>query len=100
MKISDTTPNYINQTYTNQTNTAGGQNPNTLKSTEDAQTDSINLSPRTKDLQQISKALDTEPVDRQKLVADIKLQVENDQYNVNAEQVAEKIVGSFMNEFG
>lgn len=100
MKISNTTPNYINQTYTNQTNAAAGQNSKSLKPAEDAQTDSINLSSRTRDLQKISKALETEPVDRQALVADIKLQVENGQYNINAEQVAEKIVGSFMNEFG
>ncbi|MFH2058808.1 MAG: flagellar biosynthesis anti-sigma factor FlgM [Pseudomonadota bacterium] len=98
MKISNTTPNYINQTYTNQTNAAANQNSKPLKPAEDAQTDSINLSSRTRDLQKISKAMETEPVDRQALVADIKLQVENGRYNINAEQVAEKILGSVMNE--
>ncbi|MFH2090851.1 MAG: flagellar biosynthesis anti-sigma factor FlgM [Pseudomonadota bacterium] len=100
MKISNTTPNYINQTYTNQANAAANQNLKAPKPAEDKPTDSINLSSRTRDLQKISKAMETEPVDRQKLVADIKLQVQNDQYNINAVKVAEKIVGSLMDDLG
>ena len=42
--------------------------------------------------------METDPTDRKKFVADIKQQVESKQYNVNAESVAEKIVGSSMNE--
>lgn len=99
MKISNTTPNYVNQTYTTNSNTAA-QNLKATKTAEEVPTDSINLSGRTQDLQKVSKSLDLNAADRQKYVADIKQQVENNQYNVNAEQVAEKIVGTFMDNFG
>jgi len=100
MKITNTTPSYINQTYAKQADkSVANQN---LKTTETATneplTDSINLSDRTKDLQKISKALDTEPADRKKQVEDIKLQVKSNQYDINAETIAEKMIGSHMNE--
>lgn len=98
MKISNPTPNYINQTYANQSRTAANQDAKFIKPGDEAQTDSINLSSRTKDLQKISKALETEPVGRDKLVADIKQQVETNQYDVNATLVAEKMVGSIMDD--
>jgi len=102
MKISNGTPNYINQTYTN--SAAANQNLKSKETAQEAangtQTDSINLSDRTKDLQKISMAMETNPVDREKYVADIKQRVETNQYNINAETVAEKMVGSFMNQFG
>ncbi len=100
MKIS-TTQNYINQTYTNQAKSvANTQAPKTEKPADEAAGDSINLSPTTRDLQKISTAMDTEPVDRATLVADLKQQVQANQYTVNAEQVAEKMIGSLMNELG
>jgi flagellar biosynthesis anti-sigma factor FlgM len=99
MKISNTTPNYINQAYAGQMSNTANQN---LKSQKPANeiSDSINFSDETKALQQISKAIESEPSDRKQYVADIKKQVETNQYNINAETVAEKIVGSFMNQFG
>ncbi len=101
MKISNTPPNYINQTYTSQANGAdAGQNLKSPKPADDTRTDSINLSSKTRDLQKISKALDSNAVERQNYVAEIKEQVENNLYNVNAEKVADKIVGAFMNEIG
>lgn len=100
MKISNSTPNYINQTYANQANNAANQNAAQQKTADEAQTDSLNLSGRTKDLQKIAAAIDTQPTDRKQYVADIKQQVETDQYNVNAETVAEKMVGSLMDEIG
>jgi len=101
MKISNSTQNYINQTYVNQTNSpAKSQALKTEKPADEVAGDSINLSPKTKDLQKISAAMDTEPTDRSKLVADLKYQVQTNQYNVNAEQVAEKMVGALMDEIG
>ncbi len=100
MKISNTTPNYMNQAY------AAGQIGNTanqnLKSQKpvDELTDSINFSDQTKTLQKISKAMENEPADRKKYVADIKQKVESNQYNINAETIAEKLVGSIMDQFG
>ena len=94
MKISNSTPSYINQTYANQANKTADQN---LKSqqppADEGLKDSINLSGRTQDLQKVTKALETEPSDRKQYVADIKQKVESNQYNVNAENVAEKMVG-------
>ena len=101
MKIN--TPNFINQTYANPANTAANQNPKAQKTADETfndKSDSIDISDRTKDLQKISKAMETDPVDRQKYVADIKQKVETDQYNINAQTIADKIVGSYMNEFG
>ena len=100
MKISNSTQNYINQTYANQTNPAANT-PSKLEKPADelaANTDSLNISPTTRDLQKISAAMETEPVDRTTLVEDLKQQVQAGQYTVNAEQVAEKMVGSHMNE--
>jgi negative regulator of flagellin synthesis FlgM len=103
MKISN--PSYIQQTYTNPATAGTSQNLNPRKTGEAApgggtKTDSINLSDRTRDLQKISRAMETESADRNRVVADLKQKVETNQYNVNAEAVAEKIIGSFMNQFG
>ncbi len=100
MIISNSTPNYINQAYGNKTNNAASQGLKSQKNSEDILTDSINLSLRTKDLQKISKAMDINPLDREKYVADIKQQVETKQYDINADNIAEKMVGSLMNEIG
>lgn len=100
MKISNSTPNYINQTYASQANNAARQNLKSQEPVEKKATDSINFSDLTKDLQKISKAMETEPADRKKFVADLKQQVETNQYTINAETVAEKMIGSLMNEIG
>lgn len=102
MKISNSTPNYINQTYANQANAAGkAQTSERLEKTADeVGTDTLNISPKTRDLQKISAAMDTEPADRKKLVADLKQQVQANQYTVNAEQIAEKMVGTLMDKLG
>ncbi len=100
MKISNSTPNYINQAYVNQTNTPATQELKSQKDTEEVVTDSINFSNRTKDLQKISKAMEAEPLDREQYVADIKQKIETNQYDMNAETIAEKMVGSLMNQIG
>jgi len=97
MKISNSTQNYISQTYANQANSAANTQPSKMESPGDEMAgDSINLSQKTRDLQKISAAMDNEPTDRSKLVADLKQQVQANQYTVNAEQVAEKMIGSIM----
>ena len=92
MKI--TTPHYINQTYTNPANTAANQNLKAQKTADETtndKLDSINISELTKDLQKISKAMETDPVDRQKYVADIKQKVESNQYNILLNDVQGRI---------
>ncbi|MCG8637126.1 MAG: flagellar biosynthesis anti-sigma factor FlgM [Desulfobacterales bacterium] len=102
MKISNSTQNYINQSYANQAaNQAANKAGNQEKPAEEpVATDSINLSSTTRDLQKISAAAETEPENREQLVADLKQQVQANQYTVNAEQVAEKMIGSIMDELG
>lgn len=101
MKISNTTSNYINQTYASQTTNQTKATGNQEKSSDDViATDSINLSSTTRDLQKISAAAETEPAGREKLVQDLKQQVQTNQYTVNAEQIAEKMIGSIMDEMG
>ncbi len=104
MKISNSPQNYINQTYANQISPAANS-PSKLEKSVDEPTiatssDSLNISPTTRDLQKISASMDTEPTDRTQLVEDLKQQVQAGQYTVNAEQVAEKMVGSLMDELG
>lgn len=101
MKINSTQL-YINQSYaannanTNTTNTSVDQG----KQSEETLSDRINLSSTTRDLQKISAASAEEPKDRARMVEDLKQQVQSNQYTVNAEQVAEKMIGSVMNEVG
>jgi len=93
MKISNSTPSYVNQTYQNQANAAASQNQKSQLPADEVPSDSINLSGRTKDLQKITRSMDANSVERQKYVDQIKLKVENNQYNVNAEIVASKMLG-------
>jgi len=97
MKISSSTPNYL--PYTNQANPAANtttNSPNIEKAVEGSKTDSLNLSQKTRELQKISSSMDSEPADRKKMVSDLKQQVQANQYNVNAEQVAERMIGDII----
>ncbi len=96
MKISPTTPNYINQTYTKQASPATPKDSTGVAN--GSLSDSLNLSSKTLDLQKISKSMDIQPTDRQEYVSDIKLKVETNQYNINVEAVAEKMAGTLMDE--
>jgi flagellar biosynthesis anti-sigma factor FlgM len=98
MKISNSPQNYINQTYTNQGNATASTQVKAEKAADETVSDSINFSPKTRDLQKISAAIDTAPTDRATLVADLKQQVQAGLYTVDAKQVAEKMIGSGMNE--
>ena len=100
MKISNTPQNYINQSYANQA-AQTGQTPPPEKTADEGQTgDSINLSATTRDLQRISAASQTDPPGRAERVAELKSQVQANQYTINAEQVAEKMIGSIMDRIG
>lgn len=102
MKISGPTPNYIQQTYSNQNSQQPAAAPqgNTGSTGEEVRGDSINLSEKTRDLQKVSQNLENQPAEREQRVAELKEQVEAGQYTVNAERVAEKMVGSIMDELG
>lgn len=101
MKVSNSTPNYIHQTYTNQANKPASQNLKSNRPEEEPgngiKADSINFSDQTRELQRVSKAMETEPAGREKYVADIKQQVQANQYTINADAVAEKMAGFLLN---
>ena len=98
MKISNSSPDYINHAYTNVAAKAKLEKSSAEQETVETKTDSINLSEKTQDLMKISQAIETEQPERAERVQQIKNQVQAGQYNVNAEQVAEKMVGSIMDE--
>ncbi len=101
MKITNNTQQYINQSYAaNNTNTAVNTPTDQEKQPEETLSDSINLSSTTRDLQKISAAADTETEDRAQKVEALKQQVQANQYTVNAEQVAEKMIGSIVDGIG
>lgn len=97
MKISSSTTNYVNTSYANQANSAATNvQAKTARQPEETKTDNIDLSEKTRDLQKISQAMETEPADRNQLVSDIKAQVQANQYTINADQIAEKMIGSII----
>ena len=101
MKIPRSTLNYM--PYTNQANpsangTTSANGTNMEKAAEGNKTDSLNISPKTRELQKISASMDSQPADRGKIVTNLKEQVQANQYNVNAEQVAERIMGDIIDE--
>jgi anti-sigma28 factor (negative regulator of flagellin synthesis) len=99
IKISNSTPSYINQAYSSQKpNTVASQDLKSQKNSDEAQADRLNLSHKTIELQKIAKAMETDSVERDKYVSNIKQKVENNQYNINAELVVEKMSNSLMNE--
>ncbi|CCK79289.1 flagellar biosynthesis anti-sigma factor FlgM [Desulfobacula toluolica] len=99
MKILNSTPGYINKMYSNKT----AKNIKTQKNDDldaNKNIDRINFSDRTKNLQKMSKAMETDPADRKKYVSDIKQKFETNQYTINADAIAEKMAGSILNEVG
>ncbi|MEA1968522.1 MAG: flagellar biosynthesis anti-sigma factor FlgM [Thermodesulfobacteriota bacterium] len=99
MKITNS--NIISQAYMPQHSGKAAQAPNIEKKAE-LPVDSVTLSSNTKDLQTIQKAMETpsgqKAEQRAAKITDLKDRVEQGQYNVNAEQVAEKMVGYMLNE--
>ena len=100
MKISNSSPDYINQTYTNPAAKAKPGKSSVEQESLETRSDSINLSEKTRDLQKISQAMEAEQPNRAERVQEIKNQVQANQYNINAEKIAEKMIGSIMDELG
>lgn len=100
MKISNTTPHYIAQTYAGQGGTNANQVPKPVKPGDETPSDSISLSEQTRMMQKIGKAMENDSVGQKQDVNEIKQRVDNNQYTVNAEIVAEKMAGAFMDQFG
>lgn len=101
MKITNPNANLVNQAYQLP---ASRNNQNQIPDKEKTgiQTvgDSVSLSTRTQDLHKIFTAAKTEPEDRNNRVAELKNKVTQGQYTVNAEKVAERMAGFFLDEVG
>ncbi len=67
----------------------------TGRQADELQSDTIQLSDTTRELQKIRQAMETEPADRAQQVSDLKDQVRTGRYNVNAQKVAEIMVHGF-----
>ncbi len=100
MKISGYSQNYINQNYakpaaSERTVDHGDVKKENRKSSE---SDNISLSQTTLDRQSIDSNMNKVQPDREEQIQTLKAQVEAGQYNVNADKVAEKMVGFYMDD--
>ena len=102
MKISGSTPNYINQSYASQSNSVTKINLEQKKghSPDPIKQDSLSFSEKTRDLARINQNMDQSPTDREKRIADLKEQIQNKQYDVQPDQLAEKMLNSVMDDLG
>lgn len=99
MKVSNTTTNLVNQTYGNQqSKPAPDTSGRAEKPKEESASDNVSLSGRTQDIRKVDAAMDSTPADRAEKVDAIKKSVEQGTYTVNADKVAEKMAGSFLQE--
>lgn len=73
-------------------------NPTDTEKTERIQDDKVSLSSASKEMQTAKDAVSSTPDIRQNKVNEIKQAVENGTYQVNAGQVADKMIGSNVNE--
>ncbi len=101
MKITNPSANIVNQAYTAPAQKNQNQISDKNKNVKQNTVDSVSLSTGTKDLQKVFHAMHTEPNDnRADKVEELKTQVDQGRYTVNAEKVAEKMAGYFLNELG
>ncbi len=103
MKISNSTTNLVNQAYANNVahQNAANANAKLEKGKEinpSANSANVDFSDRTKDLQKISQALENEPVAMSEKVNKIKQEINENRYNLDADKVADKMVGSLLDK--
>ena len=100
MKISNSTTNLVNQAYSNNATNQNQAAANTksAKAKEANPSANVDFSSRTKDLQKISKALENEPVALSEKVSRLKKEINDNQYNFDADKVANKMVGALLDK--
>ena len=103
MKISNSTTNLVNQAYTNNVahQNAANANAKSEKGKEivpNTNSANVDLSDRTKDLQKLSRALENEPVAMSEKVSRIKKEISENRYNIDADRIADKMVGSLLDK--
>ncbi len=100
MKITNPNANIINQAYTIPVQKNQNSLPDKEKTAGQNPVDSVSLSSNTRELQKVFTAMHTEPKDRSDRIAELKTEVSQGQYTVNAEKVGGKMTGYFLNELG
>lgn len=99
MKISVQNPNIVKQTYGGKQTTAQQiSSDKKNQTTGSTNVDNVNLSSSTKDLQRISQAMDIEPGGRANRIAALKQEIDGGTYKVNADKIAEKMTGFFLDK--
>ena len=103
MKISDNSINVGQQAYIREidaTKSPDQLNTETQKtdSTSAPVEDKVSLSANARDIQVAKKAVEAAPEVREEVVQDVKKDVEAGTYQVDSEKIADKIVGSNIDE--
>ncbi len=99
MEISKT--GYINQLYPNENAQTQKQNinePQPAQTEPKASEDVVNISSSTKDLQLANEAANAADTERAERVDQLKQAYESGNYTINAEQVADKMLGSIISD--
>ncbi len=100
MKISNSTTNFVNQAYNSHAphHNPAAANEKPERNKEINPSASVDLSNRTKEIQKISQAVDNEPVEMSEKVSRLKARVDANQYTVDADRVAGRILGSLLDK--
>ncbi|MCP3922250.1 MAG: flagellar biosynthesis anti-sigma factor FlgM [Desulfobacterales bacterium] len=91
MKV-DGTNQYKKQTYVKET--AKTENDKVSSKKKDAAKDTVSLSNDLKDLQLVKKAVDKSPSIRKEKVDELKSQIKNGTYKIDADKIAGKMLNS------
>ena len=96
MKITETNVNFGRQAYIQGVESTGAPENNTAKMAEpkmEAPTDKVSLSGNARDLQVAQDAIELAPDVRTDRVQDVRSSIDQGTYKVDAQQVAEGIIG-------
>jgi negative regulator of flagellin synthesis FlgM len=89
--VKDITAQVVQQYQKNDSYVASSDKQATNAAVQPEET--VDLSTKAKDIQQVKNALSSVPDVREQKVAEIKSQVQNGTYNVSGEKIAGKMVG-------
>jgi len=98
MKISIQNQSIVKQTYGNQKTAAPLSSDKKREAGGTPNVDNVNLSSGKKDLQKIQQTMEKEPAGRAERIAELKEQIELGKYTVDADKVAEKMTGYFLDK--
>lgn len=98
MKISIPNSSIVKQSYGNHKTAAPRSSDKKGAAGGTQNVDNVNLSSETKDLQKIQQAMENEPAGRAERIAALKEQIESGEYTVDADKVAEKMAGFFLDK--